>query len=516
MPPSISEILIAAINRVFKISIANIVILSKFFLPALLFLLVYFLIRQLTNNAKSISNPEGSRQSGTYGAKINAIGGGLLVVLGYDLIDYGTLINYLRGLSVPENFLLWTRPINPILGGLLIYCFLLLVWRLFKSKDAEHSYIPIFLAGLVLSLAITSYFFSWGIILSLAGVLIMAGLLKSRYRFVKKLIFIILIALTLSLPYFYSVFTAIKNPSYQEVALRTGLFLNHQPILNKFLIFSLLIFIILTLLKRENIKKDWWLFSFSFILAGFIAFNQQIITGRTIWPFHFVQYTIPLAITALFVIFGNMAGAGKKLFYPWLAVLIFIIISSLSFGIYVQALTYKQSYQNYKEKQKYADVFAWLNKNAAKDSVILSENDNFLGGAILAYTHCNVYLSGFTLFLMPFERIYHNYFVYLRMEGIGGDEIADYLDKNSAEAAAYLYGASGMYYGSRLPAFAEIRDKLITSYKNFLKSDFKNELRRYKLDYIITVGNLSDEIKNLLRGLNPLYSSDNNSIYQFK
>lgn len=505
MPPSILEITIAAISRLFKIPVASILILSKFFLPALLFLLIYSLIRQLTGNKEFLSN------------KVNAIAGGLLVVLGYDLIDYRSVFSYIRGLSAPASSLLWTRPNNPILGAILIFSFLLLILFLYKNENKNYG--RIFLAGLIFALAIASYFFSWGIILSVIGVLVVISLLRRQYKFVKKLIFIVLIAFILAFPYLYNIFTAMGDSSYQWSSASTGLIFGHKPILNKFLIFSLFLFLVLTLFNKSVVKKDWWLFSLVLIISGFVAFNQQIITSRTIWPFHFVQYTIPLSITALFVIFYNVfRSTGGKLSYVQLSVIIFVIIVSFLFGIYTQTSAYSYAYPFYKERQKYSELFNWINRSTEKDCVILTEDrmEIFPSRAILAYTHCNIYLSGFSLFLMPFERIYGSYLMSLRLEGVKSGEVENYLNEHGVEAAVYLYGTEGLSYGASSPAFVAIKDKIVSDYKKFLKNDLKSELLRYKLDYIITSGGFSDEMKNLIKSLKLVYFSAEFNIYRFK
>lgn len=506
MPPNIFEAMVFGINQVFGISVLNVIILSKFFLPVFLFLLIYFLTYELTEKKELI------------GAKINAIAGGSFTVLGYDLVDYRSILNYLNGKNEPNDFLIWTRPSNPILGALLIFSFLLTVWFLYERGNFEtKKYASVFLSGLLLTLAFMSYFFSWGIILSFAGALFVINMLKREYGFAQKLIFIVLVAFVFSLPYFYNIFTAVGNSSYRQSALSIGLFLNHKPIMNKFLIFSLLMFLIFTLFNKENIKKKWWVFSFTFIISGFIAFNQQIITGRTVWPFHFVQYTIPLSIIALFVIFFNVAAdKGKKLLYVWFAVMIFTAVSSLFFGIYVQASTYKQSYSEYKNKQKYHRLFNWINANTPKDCVILAENDVFLNRAIPAFTHCNVYAVEINSFLIPLNRIYHNYFTYLRLKDVMIKDIDNYLNENGVEAAVYLYGTEGLIYGDLSPSFVSAKNKIASEYKEFLKKDFNEDIKRYKLDYIITAGKFSNEGNSLIKNLNAEYSFSNFKVYKFK
>ena len=504
MPPTALETLIAGINKFFKISVTNIVIAGKFFLPAIFFLLIYFLVNHLTEKKESIGN------------KINAIAASLLIVLGYDLIDYKSLFSFFYGRGSPEYFLLWTRPSNPILGGLLIYSFLLVVWHLYANREGKNRFGLVFFSGLILALAITSYFFSWAVILSIVGLLAIVGLFKKNFRFFKNLFFMVLTGLILASPYFYNIYLGSKNIFYQESAFRTGLFLTHEPILNIFLIFSFIIFLILSFffkkIVKENIfKEDWWLFSLILILAGFISFNQQVITGRTIWPFHFVQYTVPLSITALFVVFYNLKNKIEKLKGLWGLLIILIIVSSLSFGIYTQISVYKKNYEKYKEMQKYADVFGWINKNIKKDCVILSEDRAFMNQAIPAFTHCNVYFSDFWSFLLPFDRIYYNFLVYLRLEGVSSDEIENYIKKNTDDILVYLYGTHTMI-DYNVADYEDVLKKIATDYKEFLTKDFEAELKKYRIDYLVSEKKINKNFNNL----NLVYGANNIFLYQFK
>ena len=502
MPPTALEILIAGINKFFKISVANIVITGKFFLPAIFFVLVYFLVNRLTDKKESTGN------------KINAIAAGLLVVLGYDLIDYKSLFSFWAGTGTPEYFLLWTRPSNPILGGLLIYSFLLVIWHLYRHRNARPNLGLIFCGGVILALAITSYFFSWAVILSVIGLLATTGLLKKDFRFFKILFFTALIGLILASPYFYNIYLGSKDVSYQESVFRTGLFLTHEPILNIFLIFSLIIFLILSFLlkkiSKENIfKEDWWLFSLVLILTGFVAFNQQIITGKTIWPFHFVQYTVPLATTALFALFFNLKNKIEKANGIWVFLIALVIISSLSFGTYTQISVYKKNYGKYKEMQKYAEIFIWINKNTKKDCVILSEDRVFMDQAIPAFTYCNVYFSDFWSFLLPSDRIYHNYLVYMRLKGVSGNAAGDYIKNNTNGILVYLYGTHAMVKFDPME-YEGALDKLENDYKEFLKNDFKTELQKYRIDYLVSEKKINENLN-----LDLIYKDNNFFVYKF-
>ena len=95
---------------------------SRFLLPAILFILVYFLIYKMTTLSVSPPWKEGEEKSpspslkGGGGnilvAKITAITGGILVTLGYDLVDYRTVLGLPRGSAKVGDFLLWSRPVK--------------------------------------------------------------------------------------------------------------------------------------------------------------------------------------------------------------------------------------------------------------------------------------------------------------------------------------------------------------------------------------------------------------------
>ena len=107
-------------------------------------------------------------------------------------------------------------------------------------------------------------------------------------------------------------------------------------------------------------------------------------------------------------------------------------------------MAYKNNFEIYKERQKYAGVFDWINKNAIKDCVILTPERLFLTKALTIYTKCDTYLSDFASFVIPTERLWHNYLVYLRLIGIGAEEIDKYVEEKNEDILTYLYAAEPM------------------------------------------------------------------------
>ncbi|HRY52921.1 MAG TPA: hypothetical protein P5089_03750 [Candidatus Portnoybacteria bacterium] len=526
MSPSGGEFFYALPSKLFGISPVNILVISRFFFPAVLFLLIYHLIRRLTGNHNFLT-------------KINAIAGGLFALLGYDLIDYKTIWNFFAGGAVlPGNFLLWSRPVNPIIGGLLLFSFLLcLVAIIQRSK-----YIKTSIAGAAVCLALMfeNYFFSWGIALSVWFVLLAIYFIKKEFQLTKRLAIAVFGGFILSAPYWYMSWQASHNAMYQEVVLRSGLFLTHYPLLNKLMLAVLVVYVFFVGLPivgrlrlvggwKESLvlglKKiaDWQWICLAFIIGSLVSYSQQIITGRTIWPYHFVQYTIPLAIVVLMVLFCNVIGASwPKIWRLGMFVLVGVF---LIWGSFNQINVYGRYYDYYKGMQSYQPAFDWLNKQE-KDCVVLVGNDFKSGyplfGLIPAFTHCNVYDSSSVALLMPQERIYHNYLTHLRLQGVNGESIEEYLKNDNGEYRGYLFSNwKGLFKGVK--DFPDFTDRLLEErlknvpedYRRFFSKDFRSELNKYRLDYILSVAPINEKVGEQLAGIKMVYSSNNIYIYDF-
>ncbi len=513
-----------------NISIVKILILSKFILPFVLFILVYFLINKLTENSWLLSN------------KMNAIAGAMLVTLGYDLVDFRSLLIFLKGqITLGGKFLIWARPVNPIFGAIFLFSFLICLWLLIEKSKYRKSLI--FFSSLFLALMVSSYFFSWGMALSVLSVVTLIYLFKKEFQVVKNSFWILAWAIIMTLPYWYISFKASQSPWYHDSVLRSGLFYTHYPLLNLLVLATLAVYLIMvfgSIFKIEKSAadrrgpialnflklKNWHWFCLSLLLGSVWAYSQQIITGLTIWPFHFVQYTIPLSMVVICVLFYNIV----KKWRPFLWALVISVMISLSFifGVIVQVETYKMNFDNYARLQSYKPVFNWLNQQE-KDSVILVSDQNQgatplpfnFGTLILALTHCNVYIDTDTFSIMPTDRLLHNYLVLLRLKGVTAQTIEPYLKNNQSEAESYLYSNwKGVYKVKQFPDFTdailpERLEELPEDFRQFMKQDFSEELKKYRLDYILSVGTLPDGLQRDLPNLKRIFQHKDIQIYKF-
>lgn len=489
MLPPTAETTYVFLSRLFGASLSDIMVVTKFLFPMLLFLLVYKLVRNMTDEPDSP------------GTVLYGIAAGTLVVLGFDLVDYGRLLNIIRGNSNVGGMVIWTRPVNPIFGALALFSFLNALWYVIVKK----SKLAVVLAGIALAFMFGSYFFSWGTGLSILFWFGVFGLCQKDIEGIKNLVKLFGIGLVLASPYWYLVVRAHFNQFFVDSSGRYGLIYSHNPLINKILLLGIIIGVVAIVVYLWKTKKDdqhynWIYFSGAFLLGGLLALNQQVITGMTIWPFHFVQYTTPLFFIVLVVILYHVVRPRLKILAQIVAV--FFIVLSTGFAIYTGMVGYKEHFVEYRERQKLASIFDWFNKHTPKDSVVFVKDDaNFLQRLIPAYTHNNVYVSEPANAMASYERFYHNYLIFLRMKGVSGDYIQEYLRVNASEAASFLHTKLLSVAGDR-EAFPEVNDYVLErslstlpeDYRAFLDRNLLEEFYKYRLDYILSYQPLEPKI----------------------
>ena len=505
--PPIGEYFYVLLSLLFHISLTTAVVFAKFLFPAILFFLVYNFIRIISDETEGEENVLG------------AIAGGLFITLGSGLVDYQYVFHrIIYGTNWP-SLSVWVRPVNPITGALLLFSTLSLVWQSLRKSSWWY---PIF-GGIMLSLTF-GYIFTFGIICSIIGVLIVLSLWQRKLTEVKKLISIIVIAITIDGLYIIQIIPSLIQGD-GTMAGKSGLMLTHAPLLNKVLLVATTLFLLIVMFAKKrdgvNIIKEHekyrtiW-FSFSLLLGSFIALNQQVLTGRTIWPYHFVQYSIPLATIAILISLFVLL----RPLYPrmWRYGMYGISTISLLFAVWnASPSVYVQN--DFMTLQQFSPIFNWLNKNAAKDCVVMvAEDENArLAGLIPAFTSCNVYFTANLSGLYPMERIEHDFFVELRLRGVATSSALSYLTENEQVVRKYFYKDwFELLHLNDDQRIASTFPELTRKYSDFMKHDFSGELRHYRIDYIISRGPLALSVMNDLPGLHQEYTMGNMTIYTFK
>ncbi len=285
---------------------------------------------------------------------------------------------------------------------------------------------------------------------------------------------------------------------------KIGLLYTHVPLLNKLLLLALVVFIVASLFaifKNANRRKDiplWWLYCTALLGGVFLVFTQQLVTGITIWPQHFVQYSIPIVyIVGTVSLYKFIRPVSRRI---WFVCISMLMVMSLVYGVWM-SFSYKGNMEHYLSDQRYIPIYKWLNEAYTKDGcvVLMSEDENYLSGKIPAYTHCDVYYSVYNYYGVPQERVEHGYLSWLRIRGVTVATIVSYLNNHRMEVRSTmftnwleLWHASGDAWLKSIQNEKELTvwednavKHLADLYGIFLKNDFETELKQYKLDYVI-------------------------------
>lgn len=507
-PPTI-EFFYALPTLLFDIPYTFTAVASRFVLPAILFVLVYFLIFEMTKGGKGEQVDTKERREKW--ARWNALAGAFVVTLGYDLVDYRALFHLLTtGEPTTSNLLFWSRLVHPISGAVLLFACLLLTWFLIRGTLYRKWVVTG--AGACLALMFASYFFSWGVALSVFAVATLIYILKKEYAIVRNLLLSVAAGMLLSTPYWILVFRTMQEPLYEESALRGGLFYTHYPLFNKFILGALALFLFLVVIMpvlnawrgSHNLKNamrhvvgsflPWHFFTLALLLGSFWVYVEQVVTGITAWPPHFPQYTIPVGLVVLFTLFFNQVTA--RFPRAWMSFSTFIAAAALVYGIFIQTYVYRGTFQDNIDLERIAPMLAFL--DAVKGPCVALVNKPSEGGRnwnfiVTAFTHCDTYAGNGVSLIVPYERVLHNYLTNVRIGGLTSLAFNEFLRKNPDHPREYLFGSwKGIYNIQDFPDFYDVTEErmrtLPDDYRDFLTQDFREQLQKYRLDYILSVG----------------------------
>ena len=464
-----------------------VVIFSKFFLPAILFLLIYFFVFSLLSDGTE-----------TKDARISALSCGALILLGYDIVDMGRVLGVFSGSSASVYLSPWSRLVNPVTGAIFLFAYLISLWKILEGRNRFFVVAGFLLAGM------SGYIFSFGLALIVAFLVVLLCLIQKKYTEALACVGNVFLGIVLNFSYWYRVLGLSATGAGLTESLRNGLFFTHEPLLNKVLLITFFLFVLASfflvkdkktiLEKKENLPL---VFSFLLLLAGFIVLNQQIVTGKTVWPQHFVQYTIPFSFISIFVLahfFLRSRFRSLWICFVTLVSGIAVLFTFCSIG------TYRNVQRDFLDTQRYAPLLRYLNERAQPDcAVLVKEKVERIARLIPALTSCNVYMTSYNFIGIPLERIEKNYLIYLRLNDVQASSIESYLKDIRTEMRIALFRDwKDMFRHTNnswlirisdreaIDAFFEVRAKEIANkYRDFVKKDFYTELAKNKIDYLV-------------------------------
>ncbi|HZM98532.1 MAG TPA: hypothetical protein VFB70_04025 [Pyrinomonadaceae bacterium] len=231
------------------------------------------------------------------GARLSAVGTLFVLCLG-GLAGGQGLFGILAKSSLLVPGFPFLRRYQPAAAFSLFFVFNLLVWQALTIQDKRAARIRALLAGVVLGVLVFCYFYLWTAALAW---LFCIGLLwvlfrRPEWRRVVSVVATIgaLAAIAFG-PYLYLVSHRAANIDEQQSLIPT-----HRPDLLRIPeILGALILIALALAvrrKKIELNNTHLIFSASLALLPFAVFNQQVITGWVMQPYHYETFILNYAV----------------------------------------------------------------------------------------------------------------------------------------------------------------------------------------------------------------------------
>lgn len=482
------EVFMGSIGKILKLSVIQLDILMSFILPIFLFLLIYALSLKLSNS------------------RILSFTSSTCVLLGYHIFTgKSAILKNILSLKYDEP--LWfLRPISPQFNHIMLILVLLLIYIALESKKSYASWA----SGIALGLLFYTFVYYWTFVYAGMFVMVLIFMMKKRFNYLRRVVFILLLSSVISIFYWINLWRLIHFPHYGDLEYFNNFIYTHRPVLPLLHIF-LTIFILFTYYKKVKTLSFYYIAAF--LIGGFICLNQHILTGKLLFPGHWIGYSNKtFTMIALFVSLKNFQGNSiiKKIFnsiFIRISIVCTVLCILFTFALIQQNNYFKTNKLFYVQKQVLANAFGWLKSHTSKNSVILTdpmncmERHNFPEPAdILVYTYGFSFLPVANNTMRSREELIDRYLISLAILGYTQDEVRDFcMYRNGINFLSM--GAIEEYGGRKIdPGYISYLEKKYRSLEDI--STLFSVLEKYRLDYILADKN---EVKK--RGILRKYNS---------
>lgn len=496
---TISEGILVLPAIILNISTANINLFYKFLLPFLTCFLAYYLSFRLLGN------------------KVWSLVIAIVIMLGDSLFSTPSVLTLLKKEMVFSQFATYARPFSPGFSSVLFFSYLHILLTAIKKKEWRW-FICI---GLISALSYYVYFFLFTFVLALNVVFIALFYLLKSWDISKKLSWATLGGFIIGFPVLLNALKVNQNPYYKNIALFVDIHGSRTPVFATAGVVIMALFVwYLCFRGAKRSLKDYFLLGL--IITSFVAINQQVVTGIWLHEGHYhLYFNKPIFTMVLFwTIWGffNLSNLGVKI--KKLAPIFLVFVSLISFYsvIFIQYSSYNAWRDDFAKKQDYVPIFDWLKENTPAESVVLANTD--VSEYVPIFTSNNVYMEAHAVYyLMPPERMIDSLFLYLKLNKYGPDKIKSeqfFHPEGSKLRAQALKNVRDLYLLSDDLIMAYPPNSL-EIYKKYWTDSFAENLRQYRLDYIIW-NKLEDPMWGLEKysNLRVVYSFKDLSVYQVK
>ena len=487
--------LIAAPARVLGISSSTAFIIVGILLPFLSALAIFWLLKNIIQDEK-------------------LAGAGAVVILCFGALAAGEGLVHLFVSGTNYSFLPFLRKYEPLAPFPLFFVFCVCVWK--ALIDPKRWLAWGIAAGFTLALLIFSYFFLWTP--ALAWVVCLAILWvvtrrQERRPAIELFGLILLMAVGALVP--YGILVADRSHTMDA---GQKLILSHAPDLLRVPELLGLAVIALIAFGVKKRRIDWQapatLFAASLALTPLLVFNQQVITGRSLQPFHYEWFIANyLSLTALVVgsilFWRGREGVDKPIRYRVVARIVFIAIWWAAIEVLAPA---KVVIRDSEFTDRAAAVGQRLREVSKTEKGVTSELDprplvlaseNKLAVVLPTFTSHAVFWAPHFDFLHLAEGESRGRFLqYLYYTGVDSQKFREELTKPSSTFAAATFGHERVIPDLAIqvePVTQAEIDQKVAEYEQYLSSFSRELATQHIISYVVVPANNGPNLTNLDR-----------------
>lgn len=489
--PWATEMVLGLATLVAGADVDAMLITVRFVAPAMVTVLLFAFLRLLTESAGW------------------AIAGTALILLepgSYFVKPFAYATRLLLERPGPDEMaLFYTRFHNPLV---LIIPFLVAVVAVYRVA-VEPTRGRVAAAGVALGLNVYSQVFYWAYLYGGLSFLTLAHARDARRR--NAMIAMGVIGLVVGGFAIAEQLIASATTPRGDLLPRIGVMLRtHEPLYLLPKAFLAVALLFATLFPRRDPR---YVFLLSFMAAGYVLLNQNVVTGREIQNYHFNYANAVIAMSALVVLVqaGVAALARRVPAAPWpriglvaLAVLL-VWLTANALGLQARSYAGHARTDSLRDgaypsnlKRHFTRTLEWISRNTPIDSVFLAEPA--LALLIPVYTHGNVFLDplqedhGITM--ISEDELFERWVVYMKLQGLDAGGVFERVRyREPMTIPGWPYGRNAPLRArhdiSEARAFSEIlrSDRLARDYADEFARVADDRvvpaLARYRLDYVL-------------------------------
>ena len=355
-----------------------------------LVLFIYFFVLQLSSD------------------KLLSAAAAVMVIGGYIV----ALPNQLFSINV------YSRAFSPYLPLLITFIYVNFLIKALRQTSWKY----VFLSALAFGALFYTYFYAWSYILAVNGILFCIYLLRHEWSTAKRVFISAALGVGIGSLNIYHLWAASSSAMGKQLSYFHWVEHTRIPSASLFSFAVALLLIFFALKKRNDQNLPIFL---SFILAGWLVMNQQIITGRMLQSGHYYShFVIPFSLLV-----------GGYILWPFLkkdsykkivaTLLILPALLNTAAGQYRAALT---QLQDKIYRQNYRPLIDALNKEKTPGVILAADHqDQYL---FTIYTsHDLFWARGYLIVNVPFEeRVKDALFVYMYFNKAARSDFKKYLN----------------------------------------------------------------------------------------